>query len=127
MNRNMTTALVIAAAAAAAALAMASGKAFADDITIENKPFVSSLSRAEVRADLLRNSQFAREHATEWAMQLNRDPQVRSAYTSRQARADYATSRDEVMQLNGEDSGSAYLAMQRTNGNATRAMGAAAR
>ena len=129
MNRNMATALAIAAAAAAAAaaLAMASGKAFADDITIESRPFVGTLSRAEVHADLLRNSQFAREHGSEWAMQLNQGPQVRSAYTSQQARADYAASREEVRQLNGEDSGSTYLSMSRSNGNATRTMGGSAR
>jgi hypothetical protein len=126
MDRNITTALIIAAAAVAAALAMASGKAFADDITIESRPFVGTLSRAEVHSDLLRNSKFAREHGTEWAMQLNQGPQVRSAYTSQQVRADYAASREQVRQLNGEDSGSAYLSMSRSNGNSTRTMGSSA-
>ena len=128
MNRNMATALGIAAAAAAAAVAMASGKAFADDITINNTPFVSTMTRAEVRADLLRNSRLARELASEWSMQSNnRSPQVSSADSGAQARAEYAASRDEVRQLYGEDSGSMYLSMKRSNANATRAMGAPAR
>jgi len=128
MNRNMATALGIAAAAAVAAVAMASGKAFADDITINNTPFVSTLSRAEVRADLLKNSRLARELASEWSMQYNNaSPQGRTAYSGAQARAEYAASRDEVRQLNGEDSGSMYLSMMRSNGNATRTMGAPAR
>lgn len=128
MNRSMATALGIAAAAAAAAVAMASGKAFADDITINNTPFVSTLSRAEVRDDLLKNSRLARELASEWSMQYNHSsPPGRTAYTGAQVRAEYAASRDEVRQLNGEDSGSMYLSMKRSNGNATRAMGAPAR
>lgn len=127
MNRNMATALGIAATAAVAAAVMASGKALADDITIEKTPFVSTMSRAEVRTDLLRNSQVARELASEWSMQFNNQSPVRSAYSPAQARATYAASRDEVRQLNAEDSGSMYLSMSRSNGTATRAMGGPAR
>ncbi|NPC56316.1 DUF4148 domain-containing protein [Caenimonas soli] len=126
MNRNLATALRIAAIAAAAAAAMAAGNALADDITIEKTPFVSTLSRAEVRADLLKNSQVARELASEWSMQFNNLSPVRSAYSPAQARAAYAASRDEVRQLNGEDSGSMYFSMSRSNGTSTRVMGGSA-
>ncbi len=55
MNRNIASALAMGTATAVAALAaavMTCGNAFADDITIESTPFVSSLSRDEVNAEL---------------------------------------------------------------------------
>jgi hypothetical protein len=58
MNRKLASALsiTITAAAGLAAAAMASGDVYADDITIDVTPFVSSKSRAEVRAALPRQS-----------------------------------------------------------------------
>jgi len=123
MNRSIATMLGIVAAAAAAAIAMASGKAFADDITTETKPFVSTKSRAEIQSDLLKNSRLASEESSEWTTQYNQGHQVKSSYTSQQARADYAASREEVM--NGEDSGSSYFSIRKVN--PTRAMGGPAR
>ena len=125
MNRNLASALGIVAAAAAAAVAMASSKAFADDITIANTPMVSKTSRAEVQADLLKNSRLAREQASEWSMQFNQGSQIKSSYTGAQAKADYAASRDEVRALNAEDSGSSYFSIKRAD--PTRAMGGPAR
>lgn len=56
MNRNLASALTIGATAAAAVAVAALGpaKAYADDITIDTTPFVSSKSRAEVQAELMR-------------------------------------------------------------------------
>jgi hypothetical protein len=125
MNRSIATMLGIVAAAAAAAIAMASGKAFADDITTETKPFVSTKSRAEIQSDLLKNSRLASEESSEWTTQYNQGHQVKSSYTSQQARADYAASREEVMQLNGEDSGSSYFSIRKVN--PTQTMGGPAR
>lgn len=123
MTRNMLLAVASAAAVAAiaAAAAITSGKAFADDITIDNTPFVSSRSRSEVQAELTRSD------VNEWTRQFN-DAQFMAAYTDRgQARADYLAARDEVKALHGEDSGSVYLS-RRTVGVNTRAiMGAPAR
>lgn len=113
MTRKLATALAIAttAAAAAAFAAIASGKAYADDITVDKTPFVSSKSRAEVRAELMGQSELLRYSANEWAMQNNRVPQVKSDYPSEQAKAEYKASRQYVGALTGEDSGSAYFKM----------------
>ena len=69
MTRNMLLAVASAAAVAAiaAAAAISSGKAFADDITIDNTAFVSSRSRAEVQAELTRSG------VNEWT-RLRADP-----------------------------------------------------
>lgn len=123
MTRNIALAIEIAvgAAAIAAAAAITSGKAHADDITIEDSPFVSTRGRAEVRAELM-----TRGDITEWTMQLN-DPQFKSSYTSEQARAGYLAVRDEVHALNGEDSGSVYLGKRPVGVNNRAIMGAPAR
>lgn len=123
MTRNMLLAVASAAAVAAiaAAAAITSGKAFADDITIDNAPFVSSRSRAEVQAELTRTG------VNEWTRQFN-DAQFMAAYTSRgQARADYLAARDEVKALDGEDSGSVYLSRRPVGVNTRAIMGAPAR
>lgn len=123
MTRKIALAMEIAAgvAAVAAAAAITSGKAYAEDITIDNSPFVSTRSRAEVRAELMNKGGF-----TEWALQLN-DSSIKSSYTKGQARADYVAARDEVRALNGEDSGSAYLGRKLPGVNARAVMGAPAR
>ena len=122
MTRNMLLATASAAgvAAIAAAAAIASGKAFADDITIDKTPFVSSRSRVEVQAELMRSS------VNEWTRQFN-DPQRRTgAITRQQATAEYLAARDETRALNAEDSGSAYFG-RRPGGANARAMGASGR
>jgi hypothetical protein len=55
MNRNLASTLAVTATAAAALAlaALASSKAYAEDITIDPTPFVSSKTRAEVRAELM--------------------------------------------------------------------------
>ncbi len=113
MNRNLSSALAMGTAIAAAAIAavtIASSKAFADDITVDNIPFDSSRSRADVRAELMRRPDLVRAGATEWAMQRNEAPRPNSGYTAEQARSEYKAARQYVNALNGEDSGSAYFA-----------------
>jgi hypothetical protein len=100
MNRNIASALVIAAAAVA-------GNAFADDITIDTTPFTGSKSRAEVQADL---AQFKRAGTSPWSTQYNPLAKFQGVKTRAQVVAEYTAARDEVAALNGEDSGSAYLA-----------------
>lgn len=111
MNRNLTSVLSLAATAAAAvAVAIASGSAYADDITVDPTPFVSTKSRAEVRAELLGQAQSVRASAGgEWSLQDNQVPLIKSSYTSEQAMAEYKVSRDLVRALNSEDSGSAFF------------------
>src|SRR5512133_1601471 len=123
MTRKIALAMELAAgvAAIAAAAAITSGKAYADDITIDDSPFVSTTSRAEVRAQLMN-----RGSITEWTMQFN-DSRVKTDYARGQARAEYLAARDEVRALNGEDSGSAYLGRTFAGVNARAVMGARAR
>ena len=110
MNRKLASVLsiTITAAAGLAAAAMASGNAYADDITIDTTPFVSTKTRAEVRAEAM--GQSLTSAASEWAMQLNDAPQSQSAYTREQATAEYIAARNEVNWRNAEDSGSSYFA-----------------
>jgi len=110
MNRKLASVLsiTITAAAGLAAAAMASGDAYADDITIDTAPFVSTKTRAEVRAEAM--GQSLTSAASEWSMQLNYAPQSRSAYTREQATAEYIATRNEVNWRNAEDSGSSHFA-----------------
>jgi hypothetical protein len=110
MNRNFASFLTMTTTAAAvlAVAAIASGNAYADDITIDTTPFVSTKTRAEVRAEVMGQSMTSA--ASEWAMQLNDVPRFNSGYTREQARVEYIAARDEVMARNAEDSGSSYFA-----------------
>ncbi|MDF2465278.1 MAG: hypothetical protein K0Q43_3513 [Ramlibacter sp.] len=119
MNRKLASALsiTITAAAGLAAAAMASGNAYADDITIDTKPFISTKTRAEVRAEVMGHT--LTSAASEWAMQMNHAPQSQSAYTREQAKAEYIAARNEVSSRNAEDSGSSYFAtLRRGTGSA---------
>lgn len=127
MNPAMASALGVATAATAAALVIASGDALADDITVDNTPFVSSASRAEVRSELLQRSGRSRPDSTEWARQYNQQSPYKSSITPAQARADYISARREVSERYGEDSGSNYYYIKRPSPNAATRMGAPAR
>jgi hypothetical protein len=131
MNRNLASALAIVstAAAAIALAALASGKAYADDITVDNAPFVGSRTRAEVQAELLGPAAQVRAGASEWATQYNEPTRIKSAYSNEQAKAEYKASRAYVSAVMGEDSGSAYFMKSRVpfGANPAAVMGAPAR
>jgi hypothetical protein len=112
MNRKLASVLSITTTAAAvfAAAAIASGNAYADDITIDTTPFVSTKTRAEVRAEVMGQSEALRVASSEWSMQLNQAQQPNSGYTRAQAKAEYIAARNEVHARNSEDSGSSYFA-----------------
>jgi len=119
MNRNLATALtfVSTGAAALALAAIASGNAYADDITIDPTPFVSTRTRAEVRSEVMGQGEALRMASSEWSTQMNSTMLPQSTVTRAQVRAEYIASRREVNALNGEDSGSSYLAsLQRRGG-----------
>jgi hypothetical protein len=97
------------AASLLALAAVASGAAFADDITVETQAFVPSLSRADVQAQL---QQYRAAGVNPWSTSYNPLKQFSSSRTRADVVADYVRSRDEVAALNGEDSGSSYLAAQ---------------
>ena len=98
MNRHFALALVALAAAT---------PAFADDITIDPTPFVSTRSRAEVIGEM---QQFRHAGANPWADEYNPLAEFRSDRTREQVTLDFQASRDSVAALTGEDSGSMYLA-----------------
>ena len=113
ISRKLATALVLAAAAAA-------GNAFADDITVDTTPFVSSKSRAEVEAEL---TQFKQAGTSPWSMQYNPLRSFKSSTTRAEVTAQYIGARDQVAALTAEDSGSAYLAHYRVRTTGTTLAG----
>ena len=110
MNRNFASTLIITGTAAAAlGLAALTSTAYADDITIDKTPFVSTKSRAEVRAEVMGNVEQLRMANGEWPGPMTLAPQA-SSLTRAQAQADYVSARREVNAFNAEDSGSSYIA-----------------
>lgn len=109
MNRY---ALAIALATLAAA-----GQVFADEVTLDTTPFVSSATRAQVQADL---QQFRAAGVNTLADDYNPLRQFRGAKTRAEVTAEFLRSRNVVAAMTGEDSGSFYLS-QRKQGNAVPA------
>ena len=102
MNRNTTL--------IALALAAASTGAFADDITIDTTPFVSTKSRAQVMQELAQYQQAGvNPHATSY----NPLKYFRSTKSREQVAQEFAASREEVRAMTAEDSGSAWIAAHR--------------
>lgn len=113
MNQRFTSSLAFTGSAIAAAIAAAlmSGHARAEGPIEQPAPFVSTLSRAEVQADLMRNRGLVTSYASEWALQQNSTLSPGSAYTRAQARADYIASREEVRAMTAEHGGSGSFAV----------------
>jgi hypothetical protein len=101
MNRNYALALVLVLATAAA------GNAFADDITVDPTPFVSTMSRADVKAEL---QQFRNSGIDPWSQTYDQLAGFRSDRTRAEVTAAYIAQRDRVAAFNGEDSGSMFMA-----------------
>ncbi|MDB5859856.1 MAG: hypothetical protein JWQ76_3545 [Ramlibacter sp.] len=91
----------------------AAGSAFADDITIESTPFVSTRTRAEVVAEM---QQARHEGMNPWADTYDQLQAFRSTLTRDEVIAEFLLSRDESQAFNGEDSGSSYLMAARNRG-----------
>ena len=101
MNRHIAIFLLVAAAAA--------GNVYADDITVETTPFVSTMSRAEVQADLQQFRASGSDPYSEDQLAGFRSERSRADVT-----AEYIAERDQVSAFNGEDSGSVMLARRDT-------------
>lgn len=99
MNRKFALAVAVAASVA--------GNAYADDITVDRTPFVSTLSRGEVQTQL---RQFKKARTYPWSTQYYPVAAVSSSRTRAQAVDEFIAARGEVAAFAGEDSGSAYLA-----------------
>ncbi len=94
---------------AALSIAAAAGSAWADDITIDNTPFVSTKTRAEVKAELLQ----ARADGSLAALTADYVPAQRyaSVLTRQEVIVDMRVNRDGfALAMTGEDSGAVYLA-----------------
>ena len=102
MNAKLTLSAVVLAAFA--------GSALADDITIDNHQFTSTKTRAEVQADL---AAYKASGVNPWSTSYQPLKYFHGTATRAEVVADYLRSRDQVHELTGEDSGSAYLAQAR--------------
>lgn len=92
--------------AIAAFATLASAAARADDITVDNTPFKSQLTRAEVQADLM---QYRQAGVNPWSTSYNPLKTFQSSLTREQVRNEFLGDRQAVAALTSEDSGSAYL------------------
>lgn len=88
-------------------LVFAAGAAFADDITIDPVPFVSTASRAQVQEEL---RQFRAAGVDPWSDSYNALAGFKSSLSRGNVMAEFSASRGEVAAFAGEDSGSTYLA-----------------
>lgn len=105
MNRNLAIAIALGCATC--------GAAFADDITVDPTPFVSTASRAEVLEEL-RQSRVA--GVNPWADDYNQLAHFRGTMTREQVTDDFLATRDSVAAFAAEDSGSSYLARSKDPG-----------
>lgn len=105
MNRKIAIAIAIAAAAA--------GNAFADDITVDNHPFVSSRSAAEVAGEYLASRDQVAALTAEDSGSAYLARGLQSTRSRAEVAGEYIASRAQVAALTGEDSGSGYLARSR--------------
>jgi hypothetical protein len=121
MNHRIASAITFSSTVAVATIAAAflSSNAFADDITIDTTPFVSTKTRAEVRAEVMSQRDQITAAGGEWAGQQNEQRPFQGTYTAEQVRSEYKAARNEVQMMNGEDSGSSYLAQQRSTHTGT--------
>lgn len=103
---NRTTALIAVAISALSGAASAQ-TGLAGDISIELTPFVSTRSQTEVRAEL---DAFKKSGVNPWARSYNPLTGFASSKTRAEVTAEFVANRDAVAALNGEDSGSKYLA-----------------
>jgi len=113
--------------AATLAATLMSTSALAESPTIDTTPFVSTLSRAEVRAEVLRARNQVSAAGTEWAMQLNDQKPLMAGLSRAQVTAEYIAARDQVQALNSEDGGSSYFAQARVRPAGTMTAGGTAR
>lgn len=88
----------------------AAGGAFAEAVYEHSPPFESSLTRAEVQAELVR---YKKAGVNPWANSYNLFTGFQSQRSRDEVRAEYLRARDEVAAMTSEDSGSAYYLDQR--------------
>jgi hypothetical protein len=105
MNRILIASL-FAATACVAAPSFAD-TALAGDISIDPNPFVSTRTRGEVMAEF---AQFRASGVNPWADEYNQLSEFHGERSRAEVAAEFMETRNEVAAMNGEDSGSMYLA-----------------
>jgi hypothetical protein len=105
MNRKIALSLALTATVFAA---VGTGTARADDY-MEPPPFVGTLTRAEVRAQL---DQARQSGVNPWADDHNPLATFQGSRTRDEVTSEYLAGRATVAAFNGEDSGSVHLARQ---------------
>lgn len=103
MTRIATTAAALFLSFAAA------GSAFADDITLDTQPHVSTLTRAAVQAE---QAQFKARGVNPWSITYNLRSESRSVASRADVRAEVIAARatGELNAYFAEDSGAAHMA-----------------
>ena len=115
MNAKIAlTSLVLAAGFA--------GSAIAETPLVVDQTVAGNRTVAEVQAEL---SAYRKAGVNPWSISYNPLRAFKSATTRDAVVADYLASRNEVRALNGEDSGSHYLAQRGTTGADTLLAGQA--
>lgn len=129
MNQRLASAFAFTSTCVAATLAAAlmTGNALAEGPIFEDTTFVSTRSRADVRAELMASGGGTTSAASEWVAQLNDSQPMKSQYTRAQARAEYIAARDQVHEMTAEHSGAAYFAQAPIRARDTVVAGSAAR
>jgi hypothetical protein len=90
-----------------AALALvAASSAFAEGPLVENTPFTSTKTRAEVQAEL---QQYKASGVNPWDKAYDQLRGLQGAKTRAQVTAEFLQSRDATAAFTGEDSGAAFL------------------
>jgi hypothetical protein len=113
MNQRFASSLAFSGTVIAATLAAAlmSSTARAEGPIGDDRPFTSTLSRAQVQAELMKDRRLVSSFASEWNLQQASVPQAPHQITREQARADYIASREQVRAMNAEHGGSGYFAV----------------
>ena len=112
MNHRLSSIVTFGTTLAAAVLgaALMTGSARAEGPIGDNSSFTSSRTRAEVKAELMRDRHQVTSAGSEWAMQRGEPLQAANGYTRAQAQAEYIAARDEVRAMTSDDGGSSYIA-----------------
>ena len=86
---------------------VASGAVVADDITIDTQRFVSTATRAQVRAEL---DAFRASGVNPWSTRFNPLAHFRGGRTRAEVTGEFLADRARVAAFADEDSGSSYIA-----------------
>ena len=127
MNQRIASFLGFAGSVVAATLAagLMADKALAEGPIEQPAPFVGTLTRAEVRAEVMRDRAQLTSYVNEFALYLG-SFRPTSDYTPAQARAEYIAARDEVRVMNSEAGSTGYAMTARAARPATTLIAAGA-